>query len=549
MEITSNNKISIEQPKPGDVQYFNLISSIETGVIKVPKFQRDFVWSIDETAKLLDSILKGYPIGTFILWETDERMSEIKNIGNLDLPDTPEGMKVQYVLDGQQRITSLYAAHLCAKIPKKGSKNKLIDYKQIYIDLEKDVDDDDEQIITYEKPEGEYILLSDVLDFISNTVEIKEKYSDENYKKISAYALAFQTYVFSVVMLKKEDMDSAIEVFTRINTGGKVLTLFEIMSAKTYDEHQNFDMHEKWKRFIEKVKDRQYDEVSNSIVLSLISLLRSKTKECNRKTILKLDKQEVIETWDDAVSSLEESIDYFRMSFGVAVSKLLPYDALLVPFAYFFCKNDGKKPDSNQRKYLEEFFWRVSLSYRYSSASESKLAQDISRRIDEIVKGNRPNYDGINVILTEPDDLIYTGFGAGNSYCKAVLCLLASKDPKDFQNNSKVILDNSWLKVANSRNYHHFFPKGCLEKSKTQNANSLMNITFISDDLNKKKIGSRCPSDYIGEFSKENPTIEEALASHFIGIEGVGIQTDDYEVFLKKRAELIFNELRSRIDF
>ena len=58
------------QPKPDSKKYNDLITEIEKGEIKIPKFQRDFVWSLDKTASLLDSILKGYPIGTFILWET-----------------------------------------------------------------------------------------------------------------------------------------------------------------------------------------------------------------------------------------------------------------------------------------------------------------------------------------------------------------------------------------------------------------------------------------------------------------------------------------------
>ena len=56
--------MNTEQPKPDSRKYADLINEIQTGIIKIPKFQRDFVWSIDKTAKLLDSTLKGYPIGT-----------------------------------------------------------------------------------------------------------------------------------------------------------------------------------------------------------------------------------------------------------------------------------------------------------------------------------------------------------------------------------------------------------------------------------------------------------------------------------------------------
>lgn len=533
------------QPKPESKKYSDLISEIQNGIIKIPKFQRDFVWSIEKTAQLLDSLLKGYPIGTFILWQTDERINDIKNIGNLEIPDTPEGSKVQYVLDGQQRITSLYAAFLGAKIQKVGEK-KITDYTQIFVDLDKDINENSEQVVTSEKPLENYISLSDVLNFMDKMTEIKDSFSDEYFRKIHSYSRAFDTYDFSTVLLRKEDLDSAIEVFTRINTGGQTLTLFEIMSAKTYDENHNFDMQTKWEEFITELREIKYEGVSSTNILSLLALILSSTKECKRKTVLKLSKQEIIDTWDAAMSALKDSIDYFRTTYRIPVSQLLPYDALLVPFAYFFYHKKNK-PDANERKYLEEFFWRASLSFRYSSSSESKLAQDI-KRIDLILKGQRPSYGDMKVYLDSPQDLVDTNFSAGNSYCKAILCLLAYQEPKDFQDNGRVILDNSWLKVASSKNYHHFFPKAYLKNKTTMNSNSLMNITFVSDHLNKRKIGAKAPSVYIYDFKDENPSINKSLNSHFIDLEGFGLESNDYEVFLKERSKRIFNDLKTRID-
>ena len=138
-----------KQPKPDSKKYTDLINEIDKGEIKIPKFQRDFVWSIEKTANLLDSILKGYPIGTFILWETKQRLNDIKNIGNLKLKPVPDDIKIQYVLDGQQRITSLYAAYLGAKIQKTGEK-KITDYSKIYVNLDANIEINDESIITHE---------------------------------------------------------------------------------------------------------------------------------------------------------------------------------------------------------------------------------------------------------------------------------------------------------------------------------------------------------------------------------------------------------------
>ena len=97
------------QPENQAKKYQHLFTGIETGKIRIPQFQREFVWSKQQTAKLIDSIIKGFPIGTFIIWETKEEMRSVRSIGNADLPEQKPGETYQYVLDGQQRITSLYA--------------------------------------------------------------------------------------------------------------------------------------------------------------------------------------------------------------------------------------------------------------------------------------------------------------------------------------------------------------------------------------------------------------------------------------------------------
>ena len=537
--------MDFQQPKPDSKKYSDLIYEIEKGIIKIPKFQRNFVWSIDKTAKLLDSILKGYPIGTFIFWKTDIRLNDIKNIGNFELPYTPTGDKVEYVLDGQQRITSLFAAYRGAEIRKTGEKRKT-DYSQIFINLDKNISETDGQLITTEPLGEKSVSLSDVLNFdYVKSEELPDKFSKDDKNIIQSYNKAFNTYEFSTVVLRKEDIDSAIEVFTRINTSGQHLTLFEIMSAKTYDEEQNFDMQAKWEDFVVELEDIQYEGISNTVVLNLLSLVLSQTKECKRKTILALDEQAIIDNWDAVISALKDSIDYFRTTYRIPVSRILPFDSLLASFAYFFYYNN-EQPGPDQRRYLEEFFWRMSLSYRYSSSTESRLAQDI-RRIDLILENEHPDYGDIKIDLDQ-QSLIDKRFSVGNSYCKAVLCLLAYQQPKDFQDNGAIILDNSWLKQANSKNYHHFFPKKYLEKKGILNSNSLVNITFVSDRLNKRVIRARAPSSYIGDFEDGNNNINKALNSHLIDLEGFGIGSDDYKTFLEARSKRIFDELKVRID-
>lgn len=374
----------------------------------------------------------------------------------------------------------------------------------------------------------------------------EQGYSDDQINKIDRYSKAFSTYSFSTVTLRKKDIASAIEVFTRINTGGKVLTLFEIMSAKTYDEEAGFDMQVGWEVFQNELSERKFDNISPMVILQLLSLKISETRECKRKTILTLDKSDILANWEDGLSAIRSAIDYFRSVLRIPVSQLLPYDTLLVPFAYFYLKTK-KSPNGVQRRYLEELFWRSALSQRYSSAAESKLSADI-KRVDQIIAGDRPAYTDVRLAISSPEDLIERNFSAGNAICKSILCILTYQEPKDFHTNARVLLDNSYLKIASSKNYHHFFPRGFLKKSDPSNANSIVNITLVSSDLNKNKIRAKAPSVYLDEFHDENTDLSSALMTHLIDIEHSGVIQDDYDTFLKHRSERIFAEIQKRID-
>lgn len=83
--------LELLQPTTAPKLYGHLFAEIDKGELKIPNFQRDFVWTKEQTAKLVDSIIRGYPIGAFILWKTKERLRHIKNIGNSTLPEPVTG--------------------------------------------------------------------------------------------------------------------------------------------------------------------------------------------------------------------------------------------------------------------------------------------------------------------------------------------------------------------------------------------------------------------------------------------------------------------------
>ena len=527
----------MQQPQPRSQPLSSILHEIERGSVKVPQFQREFVWTKQKSAKLLDSLLKGFPIGTFILWKTDEELRSLRNLGGVELPPTPKGDSVHYVLDGQQRLTSLFATLRGLTVDRAGRPE---DFREMYVDLDAVLDADVVLTDVSQIQPGSCVMLTDLVNKDFDELAIHKKHRD----RVRDYKRVIDGYQCSVIEVPEARIDTATEIFTRINVTGKPLSVFEIMVAKTFDYDKDFDLAEKTNQLIDELADHDYGTLPDIVFLQVAATIM--TKECSKRDILQLDKETFIATWTEAEDAIRSAVDYLRSSLLVPVSQLLPYKALLIPIAYFFAKHPAP-PSGVIQDRLRDFFWRVSLSGRYSFGLEAKLAQDI-RIIDQILDDKQPVYD-YPVRPTKEFVQANGAFKTGRSFVKAVLCCLAGKKPKSFKNNSVVFISNDWLKQANSKNYHHFFPKGSFKGQAVNDdkVNHIANITIVDDYLNKREIRTKKPSTYIGQFQKENSNIERTLRSHLIDLKRAGVLDNDYETFFNYRCRKIAQELAKNL--
>lgn len=394
---------------------------------------------------------------------------------------------------------------------------------------------------------------------IVKTKDLKPAYSG----RIISLNQSVTSYRFSTILVNEAPIEIATEIFTRLNEGGKRLSVFEIMVAKTYDVSSNFDLSEKYESLVEELKKSDFETISSAVLLQSVSACL--VKECAKKHILKLDKMSIINEWNGIISAFKDAVDYMHSFFRIPVSQLMPYDSLLIPFTYYFYKHK-EKPVEDQQAYMQDFFWRCVLTSRYSSATETKLSQDI-KRIDVILSGKKPDYED-PIDISEDFLKMHGGFSTGAAFIKGILCLLAYHQPLSFLDNALVTIDNSWLKQANSKNYHHFFPRAYMKKRGFDESyvNHIANITIVDDFLNKRKIQDKAPSKYIKEFGK-NKKLEAALQTHLICIpepldendpnakmptftelkNDWGLAKDDYDTFFKKRLEQFNKELKERV--
>ena len=199
-----------------------LIERILSGDIRIPAFQRDYVWEHDQVAFLIDSIYKGFPIGTIFLWKTENRLSFEKKLGQFTLPEPTRDYPVNYVLDGQQRITSIFTVF----------QNELIETDESWIDIYFDMDANESlQESCFSALEEEEVNkerhfpiknLFDPVLYRKST----DNLTDTQVTLIDDLQARFKEYILSNEVFESDDRNAVALVFERINRAGTELNKF-----------------------------------------------------------------------------------------------------------------------------------------------------------------------------------------------------------------------------------------------------------------------------------------------------------------------------------
>lgn len=512
--------------KPESMDFHDIIEAIDGGTMKIPAFQRDFDWNLERTLSLLDSIGKRYPIGAFLLWDTDEMLGMLRNIGNLDLPPVPKNKEITYVLDGQQRITSLYAA----------AKGAVIDGEsyEVYVDLDANPDKAD-VFVTDPPASARYVALSDLIG--DDAHKITPTLSPARQVRFGHIRDAFRLYDFPVIRVRHQSIDSVCEMFERVNTGGMTLDLFDIMVAKTWTPE--FNLRDRWDDLVKSLNGRGFENIGPRLVLQAIGAnLRDDITE---KTMLKMGRDEIIPAWPHMHECLKHALDFLRFSARITGLRLLSYPSVLVALMHFFHANNLKRPDATKTRRLLQYIARAGLTERYGSNPSSTLPEDL-RLMRAITTGEEGEVPPDPVFAYHIEQL---PLRTGSAFCRAVLALLAAARPVNLVNGEEVDIENSRLAQINSRHYHHIFPRDWLKKNgyvEWSQINCIANVMLVPSDQNLAT-SNQPPSKYMARFKKAAGADWAAwLKTHAVDAYAErALLEDDFEGFISRRSRTIAN--------
>ena len=509
-------KIKIEPMKMA-----NLMNDVATGKFRVPQFQREFVWPKKKVVDLFDSIYKEFPIGSLFMWNADKSLNFLfRELVGLGVPPVGKYDDISFILDGQQRITSIYA--VLKGLPLHGT-----DYSAIYFDL------DEEKFTEDGTDDGRYIKVCDLWGL--DLADLVQKLTPARLPAMATCRDRLAGYPLSVVEVRDKELADVCVIFQRINQGGKRLDSFDLVCATTFST--DFNLREKFASLSKLLEDgASFGLISPSCITQLMAL--QVYGDCGESKQFKLTSDQVQTLWPKVVKAVSNAAIMLRKSVGVVDASFLPYDAHLTLASYFLLLNNNKQPTPAQLAWLKKWFWTTAFSQHYGAESSSKTTKD-GELMKKVVKGQTPKLP-CDLTLTA-DDLLAVKMNQSNSARRnAFLCLLASRNPVSLQNGQEYDIVNGDISEFNKKEKHHIFPQGFLTKSKTKaEIHALPNFCFLDSQLNKT-INATDPATYMPALGKANSDLADALDRQLIPpLKGSGLLTNDFDAFVKKRAAMI----------
>jgi len=553
-----------------DIKLSELVDMIKNGELRLPEMQRRYVWRATRVRDLLDSLYRGYPSGSILVWETDKEQPNRELAVTQDIsPFT--GHKL--LLDGQQRLTSLTSVMNGEPVKVKNRKKPIdilfnLDHPESLFEFTEVDSDMDSPLPESEEMEDEengeddltlqdllkqktfvvagkvfaqqknWVSVTDVFKANSDLELLKAagitSFEDPRYEKYSTRLKKLRSikdYQYSMHVLPKTlSYEEVAEIFVRVNSLGVKLRGSDLALAQ---------ITARWPNSLKLLEEYQEECEEHWMTLDLGLLVRGMvvfaTHQARFDKVATTHIDKFKEGWEKAKEGLNFAINFLRTNANIEDESLLSSPLFFIVLAYFIDSRNGKLTEQEE-KYLLYWFYVANMKGRYSRGSTESL---LDADLNVIKKGGGPK-ELIEVLLqqfgrldVDIQDLV--GRGAGSPLFSMVYLTLKAKGAKDWYSGLGISL-NSQGKYHYIQ-YHHIFPKSLLKKDYDKSEiNEIANMAFISGKTNRH-ISNKEPKVYFIDIIKNRG--EEAIIAQCVPTEPELLELNNYKSFLTKRRGLL----------
>lgn len=566
---------------------YEILKNIHEGKIQLPDFQRGWVWDDNRIKGILASVAKSFPIGAVMLLETGNNSIRFKTKVVEGAPES-NGVKPELlILDGQQRLTSLYQSIISNRVVKTRNSKGYEIKRWYYIDMQKALDpatDLEEAIfsINENKIITKNIGRDIVLDLSTRELEYEnlmypvwmvDEYSDwrrgfnrhwnhssdksELWDEFEELIInSFNHYMLPVIEMKKTNPKEAVcQVFEKVNTGGVSLSVFELLTASFASD--DFDLKEDWAKIESKFKPYKVLSKTSEIdfiqALTLFSTYRKKVGlessgekdnlpavSAKRKEMLNLEIKDYIKYRDQITEGFIKTSKILNEN-HIFNSRDVPYLNQLVPMAAIITQLDKNIENVGNKNKLMQWYWCGVFGELYGSANETRYALDIVQVVEWILNnGEVPKtiFDA-NFIPSRLNTLRTRNSAA----YKGIYAILMDDNTRDWLSGTKIDFSTYF---SESIDIHHIFPVAWCEKNAIprDDYNSIINKTPLSGRTNRIVSGD-APSKYLDRLKNNVGVSDEEfldiLKSHVVNPDY--LYQDDFYAFFNDRKERILQKM------
>lgn len=514
-----------------------IIDKVSSGEIRIPSFQRGFVWEPDAIAFFMDSLYKGYPIGSVLLWRTREKLVNERNLGRFVLPEPTKDYPVDYVLDGQQRLTSIFSVFQTDLVPEEDAN-----WKNIYYLMNNNRKPQEIQFIPLAPDEvdpAQHFPISTLFDSVAYR-KATEGIDDREKAEIDKLQEVFKEAVVPVQLMETDDKSIVAIVFERINRAGVPLDSFQLLTAWSWST--DFDLQEKLDELSAELAGCGFDGIAEDQDLLMKCFTGYMLNNTSPSSMMDITGEQVRDNFEAIKNGLKSAVDFLKKQLNLHSLFYVPYPAMIVSLVKFFGSNKsgGILYTDKQRVQLTKWFWRGCFSRRYSSGVNSAHQSDLLAM--ERLKADE-NFD-ISSFKCEISPAFFTAnqFNVNTVNTKTFIAMLASCTPISFISGANVDLATT-LKQSSSKEFHHVFPDKYLQKcgNARKDIYPLVNFCFLNNSDNQK-IKDKAPNDYVNLMNGESvPQILKAALCPLNTFETT------YEKFRESRAQILTDYARQLI--
>ena len=501
-----------------------LVERVAAGKIRVPRFQRAFVWNQADLHALLDSVLRGFPIGSILVWDTDETIETTGRVGPVEVSPRPDGL-VSYLLDGQQRVSTLVGTLRLTDDVK--SIMDQVDWR-VYCDL----DNREFLRVPTEAVEPQHFPVRSLLNtagFFSACRRIESEIDDQSraqrwLDEADRLANAFRDYQLPLIHIREADLDSAITVFARLNRKGRKMTADEMISALTYKEGQ-FHLAKKLDELKEELDGEGFGNLDRVLLLRAVLAALDRdiyAKDWADLMVKREVRDKLPEVFDTVTSGIKGALVFLK-ELGVTSDRLLPYGLQLVLLGEFFrlCP----QPAAKVVELLNRWFWVTSFTGWFGGVNTTQATRALGE-IRELAKGSGA---GLSVVdLDAPAQPFPERFDGRSARVRTFLLYLASLRPCSLRNEKDLDLGQLISARGTKAVGHVSSNPRLLQEFFTSPANRM----FVDAD--------QFGQTFMDLFDLEDDVLTKLLPTHGFPVDSVQqIRNDDRVGLIKTRLETL----------